>query len=67
MDEFLRGAGIFLLYIISMASLFLGARVFVKIPDELFRKLLHFVLLGAYIPWSSGSIPGGRRRCWWRG
>ena len=50
MDEFLRGAGIFLLYIISMASLFLGARVFVKIPDELFRKLLHFVLLGAYIP-----------------
>lgn len=50
MDAFLRGAGIFLLYIISLASLCLTARLFVKIPDELFRKILHFVLLGAYIP-----------------
>ncbi len=50
MNEFLRGAGVFLLYILSMASVFLLARAFLKIPDELFRKLLHFVLLGAYIP-----------------
>lgn len=26
------------------------ARKFIKIPDELFRKILHFILLGAYIP-----------------
>lgn len=28
----------------------LTARIFIKIPDELFRKTLHFILLGAYIP-----------------
>ena len=50
MDEFLRGAGIFLGYVISLALIFLLARAFLKIPDELFRKLLHFILLGAYIP-----------------
>jgi len=48
--EFLRGAGIFLGYVISLALIFLLARAFLKIPDELFRKLLHFILLGAYIP-----------------
>ena len=50
MDEFLRGAGIFLGYVISLALIFLVARAFLKIPDELFRKILHFILLGAYIP-----------------
>ena len=50
MNGSVRGVAIFLLYIISMASVFLVARAFLKIPDELFRKLLHFVLLGAYIP-----------------
>ena len=50
MDEFLRGAGIFLLYIACMAGTFLTARAFIKIEDELFRKILHFILLGAYIP-----------------
>lgn len=50
MTEFLQGAGVFLLYLIPMAAVFLGVRTVVKIPDELFRKLLHFILLGAYIP-----------------
>ena len=50
MSEFLRGAGLFLLYIISMAGIFMTARAFIKIPDELFRKILHFILLGGYIP-----------------
>lgn len=50
MTEFLRGTQSFLMYIIALAGLFLSARAFVKIPDELFRKILHFILLGAYIP-----------------
>ena len=50
MSGFLRGAGLFLLYIISMAGIFMTARAFLKIPDELFRKILHFILLGGYIP-----------------
>ena len=50
MAEFLFGTMIFLLYIFLLAGLFFTARVLVKIPDEQFRKILHFILLGAYIP-----------------
>jgi len=50
MTEFLHGASVLLLYVISLAAIFLTARLFIKIPDELFRKILHFILLGAYIP-----------------
>ena len=50
MQEFLYGAGVVVLYIISVAGLVFIARIFLKIPDELFRKILHFILLGAYIP-----------------
>ena len=50
MHPFLYGTGITVLYIIVAAgSIFLARKLF-SIPDELFRKLLHFVLLGAYIP-----------------
>ena len=50
MQEFLHGAGNVMLYIIPAAGGLFAARKLIKIPDELFRKLLHFVLLGAYIP-----------------
>ena len=50
MQEFLHGAVIFVLYILPAAAVMLSARYFLKIPDELFRKILHFVLLGAYMP-----------------
>lgn len=50
MAEFIFGTQIFLLYLLVLASFFLTVRAFVKIPDELFRKILHFILLGAYIP-----------------
>lgn len=50
MQEFLRGAGITVLYLIIAALSALLERIFITIPDELFRKLLHFILLGAYIP-----------------
>jgi len=50
MQDFLYGAGMVLLYIIPVAAIMLTARKLLKIPDELFRKILHFILLGAYIP-----------------
>ena len=30
----------------------LGLRWLIKIPNELFRKILHFILLGSYIPFA---------------
>ena len=50
MQEFLYGTGITVLYIIIAAGIMLLARMLFTIPDELFRKILHFILLGAYIP-----------------
>ena len=50
MHELLHGALVFALYVIPAAAIMLIARKFLKIPDELFRKILHFILLGAYFP-----------------
>ncbi len=50
MREFLSGTGVVLTYIILAAGIMLTARKLLTIPDELFRKILHFILLGAYIP-----------------
>ena len=50
MAEFLHGALVFVLYLAPMAVIMPIARKFFHLPDELFRKLLHFVLLGAYFP-----------------
>ncbi len=50
MQELSYGARIVGSYIIPMAIIMLSIRKIFKVPDELFRKLLHFVLLGAYIP-----------------
>ena len=50
MHPFLYGTGITMLYITIAAGTMLSARTFLTIPDELFRKILHFILLGAYIP-----------------
>ena len=59
MHELLLGAWIFALYVIPMAAIMLIARRFLKIPDELFRKILHFILLGAYFPFLYAF------RTWW--
>jgi len=59
MHELLHGARIVALYIIPAAVIMLTARKFLKIPDELFRKILHFILLGAYIPFLFAF------RTWW--
>lgn len=50
MHPFFYGAGITALYILIAAGGMFCARSFLTIPDELFRKILHFILLGAYIP-----------------
>ena len=50
MQEFLYGTGITVQYIVIAAGIMLLARMLFTIPDELFRKILHFILLGAYIP-----------------
>ena len=64
MQELINGAGAIGLYIIPAVSIMLMARKLLKVPDELFRKILHFILLGAYIPflfafetwWVSASV-----------
>ena len=49
MGELIRGIGIFALYIIPSATVMLLLRRFTRIGDELFRKSLHFIMVGAYI------------------
>jgi len=50
MDAFFMGAGIVVSYFIIAASIAIGCRFFIKIPDELFRKILHCILLGSLLP-----------------
>ena len=50
MPPFLFGTLITVIYIALAVGIMLIARKLIAIPDELFRKILHFILLGAYIP-----------------
>lgn len=50
MIPFLYGTGVTTLYIAVMVGIMMLCRKLFTIPDELFRKILHFILLGAYIP-----------------
>ena len=50
MQQFLYGTYITILYILIAVTVMMLLRKLVKIQDELFRKILHFILLGAYIP-----------------
>lgn len=60
MQEFLTGAGIVILYFIVAASVAIACRFLIKIPDELFRKILHCILLGSLLPFVFGF------QTWWR-
>ena len=60
MIEFINGLCLFLIYLIPAAMIMLIVRKCIKIPDELFRKILHFILLGAYIPLLFGFYT------WWK-
>ena len=50
MQSFLYGTGITMLYILVTVGIMFLVRMTFTIGDELFRKILHFILLGAYIP-----------------
>ena len=50
MHPFLYGTLVTTLYIAVFVGIMFVARKLINIPDELFRKILHFILLGAYIP-----------------
>ena len=52
LQELLNGAGIVCIYFVVVASIILTLRWFIKIPDELFRKTLHFILLISYVPFA---------------
>lgn len=60
MQEFLHGAGIVCIYYVVAASGILAIRWLTKIPDELFRKILHFILLFSYIPFAFAF------ETWWK-
>ncbi len=45
MQEFFNGLLILIIYFISCATIALVCRKMIKIPNELFRKILHFILL----------------------
>lgn len=47
MQDFFIGTGYTLIYYITLASTALLLRLSVRIPDEVFRKLLHCILLGS--------------------
>ncbi len=59
MCEFLIGTGIVVLYFVIAASTAFLCRVLIKIPQEVFRKALHCILLGSYIPFVFGFAT------WW--
>jgi phytol kinase len=59
MIELFQGLGILIVYYILCASCALLLRRFVRIPREVFRKLLHFILLGSLILWTYVF------RTWW--
>jgi len=59
MIEFLKGFGILLGYYFVCASMALLLRLSISIPSEVFRKLLHFILLCSLFVWIYAF------RTWW--
>lgn len=49
MDAFWQGAGMLVLYFAVLATVAILCRVFIRIPDEVFRKILHCILLGSLL------------------
>ena len=49
MQQILQGTGSIILYFIIAAGSAIGSRLLIKIPNELFRKILHCILLGSLL------------------
>lgn len=60
MQEFIHGAGIVCIYYVVAASSIFAVRWLTNIPNELFRKILHFILLLSYIPFAFAF------ETWWK-
>ncbi len=58
-NELLHGFGILSVYFIIAASTVLLCRFLIRIPNEIFRKTLHFVLLGSVFVFVYGF------KTWW--
>jgi len=52
LTELLHGLGTVLIYFVFLASSAVILRRFLSIPDEVFRKLLHGILLGSLFIWT---------------
>ncbi len=59
MQEFLSGASVVIIYFVIAASVAIGCRMLIKIPNELFRKILHCILLGSLLGFVFGF------ETWW--
>ena len=51
MTELLHGAGTIMLYFLLCATTALVAHALLPIPSEVFRKILHLILLGSLAVW----------------
>ena len=49
MQQILQGTGSIILYFVIAAGSAIGSRFLIKIPNELFRKILHCILLGSLL------------------
>ncbi len=58
-QEFTRGLGIILAYFFVLAALAVIMKQFVQVPKEVFRKMLHMILLGSVLAWTYGF------ETWW--
>lgn len=52
MQTLFAGMGVLAIYFLVCASTAFLCRRFIRIPDELFRKILHFILLGSLLVWT---------------
>ena len=52
MQDILHGAQVVCIHFALAATTALTARRMIKIPDEVFRKSLHFIMLLSYIPFA---------------
>lgn len=50
--QLVRGFGIIILYFISLAGLAVGLKQLIRMPKEVFRKILHLILLGSVFGWT---------------
>ena len=51
MRELVRGFGILILYFVGFVAVYAALRALIKLPREVFRKMLHFMMIGSIFVW----------------